>query len=760
MRRDLGGEMTSEGNVEARGGPDFPAELAARFPPVRLLGQGGMGAVFLARDRELDRLVAVKVLLGSAPAETRTRFRREADALARVRHGNLVEVYASGEGPAGPWLAMEYLDGRPLSEGVGDRDPLEVMLGIARGLEARGPAGRGGRGRVPATHRGSAAGRGGGRDLGLVQGGTGEALTRTGAVVGTIAYMAPEALVSGAASPASDWFSWGLCLYQLLEGRHPWATDPKALETLLSGRIPPWSWGSEGKAGSRVRALVEACLAADPARRPKDLAAVLGLLEKGTGPRTRPFPTRPSTPGTKPRGRGAARLLGGLGVAGAASVAIWALVPSGVPEAAGSGGGGVRPEAAPVGVDAVLDPGMPERIREEVAAWARSGRPGVERVAVGVSRHLTEEGASRFVVDPAGIPAVLESLPALSAVLAWLARGGKPEAAGGEWIRGFEAVDRDLEEQGIHLALSPMLTVRPSPGRTPPFSWISRAIRELAPGEISGWALTMATVDVETELKRLQAEHREQGLRRGILGTTLSEVTSLKEALRGGFADGERRAWFQPRLAKAEADLRRLVYAAGRAVRDRPEEAGFVALLARGQFRYYAAAFYGSVAFLPVEGLLGGVAEGRPGSFLEAALVERMADVREDAGLDFAPLRRREVELLQRVIAPPFPGRVDRALAIAALGRLVQYVGESGPYPGFEEDVRVREVLLPEAHAALGVDLLEGMASVWRSGHLGFDAGDLDRAEAFLDRNTSDEGTRGDREILKRDLERLRSRVR
>jgi hypothetical protein len=185
-----------------------------------------MGVVVLAKDRRLGREVVIKTAIGSSSLEDelRARAQREAQALAQVRHTNLLEVYAAEIGPQGSYLVMEYVRGRPLSELPPDRDWRTVFRQVAAALAALHEAGLVHRDVKPANILEEEGGRVVLIDLGLVRDERATAITRTGVVVGTIGFMAPEVLQGAAPSPASDWFAWAVSFYWALTRRMPFGS--------------------------------------------------------------------------------------------------------------------------------------------------------------------------------------------------------------------------------------------------------------------------------------------------------------------------------------------------------------------------------------------------------------------------------------------------------------------------------------------------------------------------------------------------------
>ncbi len=259
--------------------PPLPGRLAERFRARALLGSGAMGRVLRATDRQLDREVAIKLLAVTGDERLMGRARREATALSRVRHPNVLAVFEAGEEEGIPFLVTELLEGASLDE-ARPGDALATMLQVAEGLEAVHGAGLIHRDVKPANIILCRDGRAVLVDFGLVSS-TGTILTRTGEVVGTPAYLAPELLLGEEATPASDWYSWGATLYRLREGKPPFAW-----ETILarSRREPVAIPGfSVLDPDSHEASLVLALLASDPARRPGGAGRIRRWLAEGPG---------------------------------------------------------------------------------------------------------------------------------------------------------------------------------------------------------------------------------------------------------------------------------------------------------------------------------------------------------------------------------------------------------------------------------------------------------------------------------------------
>jgi tetratricopeptide (TPR) repeat protein/predicted Ser/Thr protein kinase len=271
-----------------------------RFSVVRLVGAGGMGRVFLAYDEELDRRVAVKLLRAGYGQPAEARFLREARALARISHRNVVQVYEAGMHRGEPFIAMEYLEGQTLrawqeSPGRRAQDVLEAYRNAASGLDTVHREGLVHRDFKPEnvfveSKNGEAHVRV--IDFGLARDGRGgktpqpEAdvaaesvtITREGALVGTPKYMAPEQLAGRGASAASDQFAFCVALAEALWGEHPFPADSvKALKD-AHRRGPKLPKG--GVEVGWVRPIVSRGMALAPEDRYPSMADVLTALSR------------------------------------------------------------------------------------------------------------------------------------------------------------------------------------------------------------------------------------------------------------------------------------------------------------------------------------------------------------------------------------------------------------------------------------------------------------------------------------------------
>ncbi len=242
------------------------------------LGQGGMGTVFLGLTPD-ERAVAVKVLRdGPADADGRRRFRQELEVLRRVRGPHLVEVLDGDAEAATPWIVTRFVPGRRLDEVVADGGPLDpaallrVALGVARGLQALHAAGVVHRDLTPGNVL-LVDGEPYVIDLGLALVADVTALTRTGLVMGTAGYLAPEQVLGTGCGPAADVHAWAATVALAGTGRPPYGTGRSDAVLYRVVHAPPDLDGLPAE----VADLVRRGLAKDAAARPA-VAEVVSAL--------------------------------------------------------------------------------------------------------------------------------------------------------------------------------------------------------------------------------------------------------------------------------------------------------------------------------------------------------------------------------------------------------------------------------------------------------------------------------------------------
>lgn len=200
-----------------------------------LLGQGGMGAVYLAYETDTGRDVAIKVLQLTSlkTANLKARFRLEATIGHALQHPEIISVHASGETDEFAWIAMEYLDGFELTTAIHDpsfelTDRLQVIMRVARALQYAHEQNVLHRDVKPSNIFMTRDGEVRLLDFGIARIPTDIRLTQTGFVMGTPRYMSPEQLTGDELDARADIFSLGVVLYECLTGQVPWEADNPA----------------------------------------------------------------------------------------------------------------------------------------------------------------------------------------------------------------------------------------------------------------------------------------------------------------------------------------------------------------------------------------------------------------------------------------------------------------------------------------------------------------------------------------------------
>jgi eukaryotic-like serine/threonine-protein kinase len=345
--------------------PAKPGDVIAdRYELEELCGSGGMSSVFRARDVQLDRSVAIKILHERYvdDPEYVERFRREARAVARLSHPNIVTVIDRGEDDGRQYIVFEHVDGENLKELVGRtgrlslRHAVELTLAVADGLAFAHERGLVHRDVKPQNVLLSREGDVKVTDFGIARSLDVEhGVTQTGTVLGTGEYLAPEQASGKPVSPATDVYSLGVVLWELLVGDVPFSgenfvavalrhvNEPLPSLSRLRPDVPP-----------RLAAAVERALAKDPAHRFSSMAALASelracLAELDRTPVeddaamtlvTRPSGGPPRRAARKPSRRSLWAVLLALLAAVAAFVAVFLVAGSGHTHHGGSGGGG------------------------------------------------------------------------------------------------------------------------------------------------------------------------------------------------------------------------------------------------------------------------------------------------------------------------------------------------------------------------------------------------------------------------------------
>jgi eukaryotic-like serine/threonine-protein kinase len=291
--------------------PDLVVETVVDLPEVPgheilgVLGRGGMGVVYKARQLSLNRTVAVKKILAGAyasPAEL-ARFRHEAEAAACLQHPNIVQIHEVGEQDGRPYLVLEYVDGGSLAEQLAGtpqpaRAAAQLVETLARAMHDAHQHGIVHRDLKPANVLLAADGTPKITDFGLAKrldGGPG--LTASGAIVGTPSYMAPEQAAGKGkeVGPAADVYALGGVLYECLTGRPPFKAQTPldtVLQVLADEPVPPARL--QPKVPRDLETICLKCLEKQPHKRydsARDLAEDLRRFQAGEPIRARPAGT-------------------------------------------------------------------------------------------------------------------------------------------------------------------------------------------------------------------------------------------------------------------------------------------------------------------------------------------------------------------------------------------------------------------------------------------------------------------------------------
>jgi eukaryotic-like serine/threonine-protein kinase len=294
---DPGGTVTHspEGAAPVGAGPEFGFELGEE------VGRGAMGVVYRARQRGLNRVVAVKMALGleRAARHALARFLAEAEAVAAIDHPHVVRVYGFGHRDGVPYLAMEYLPGGTLADRLRSgplvpRAAAELMAKVASGVAAVHAQGIVHRDLKPGNVLLDETGEPKVTDFGLARRGEGSDLTRTHAVMGTPAYMAPEQTRGGGkfAGPPADVWALGVMLYECVAGARPFDGDTaEILLARISSAEPPALSARARSVPRDLDTIVSKCLAKEPEHRyptATELADDLGRFVRGEPITARP----------------------------------------------------------------------------------------------------------------------------------------------------------------------------------------------------------------------------------------------------------------------------------------------------------------------------------------------------------------------------------------------------------------------------------------------------------------------------------------
>jgi serine/threonine protein kinase len=270
--------------------------LSGRYELGERLGSGGMSNVYRATDRTLERTVAVKILAEHLSDDERfvARFRREALAVAKLIHPNIVQVYDTGIDEGRHYIVMEYVEGRSGAQILQRQGPLDPATAAEAGIQAC--AGLDYAHRRGIIHRDVKPGNlmvvggpvGGGpmtvklTDFGIARAIEQTRITQVGSVVGTAAYLAPEQVRGEEATPATDVYALGVVLYQFLTGRLPYegsSLAELAVRQQNERPLPPSTYNDE--VPETLGGAVLRALEGDPSRRYASADELAGGLQLG-----------------------------------------------------------------------------------------------------------------------------------------------------------------------------------------------------------------------------------------------------------------------------------------------------------------------------------------------------------------------------------------------------------------------------------------------------------------------------------------------
>ncbi len=226
--------------------PEKP-ERIGKYVVLDILGKGGMGIVYKARDPVLNRTVAIKMMVtAGADDELRTRFYREAQSLGTLRHKNIMTIYDLGQEGENPYMAMEFLTGIDLDKTIKAKQPMDltrkidIIRQVCDGLECAHKAGIIHRDIKPANIRVLDDGTVKIMDFGIARMSSSATMTRSGLIMGTVHYMSPEQIKGMKVDGRSDIFSVGAVLYELLTYVKPFhaETMTSVLYKIVNDRPP------------------------------------------------------------------------------------------------------------------------------------------------------------------------------------------------------------------------------------------------------------------------------------------------------------------------------------------------------------------------------------------------------------------------------------------------------------------------------------------------------------------------------------------
>ena len=283
---DTGTSLDTSGSAYKGDTSPSSTGLAERYELREQIGSGAMGVVFSAWDKVLDRKVAVKQLsmILSGDDEYILRFRREAKALARLNHPNVVQVYDLIEEGNRFWMVVEYVDGGDLasylkkSGRLSVREAANIIAPVAEGLAFAHEQGIVHRDLKPANILLTAERAPKITDFGIAKLSQSSELTQAGSVLGSPPYMSPEQCSGGSVDSRTDIYALGITLYELLTGKKPFEGDTSSVLARHIVEEPAPLTEVLENSPPEMESLIQCMLAKSPDERPSDLTEVIDSL--------------------------------------------------------------------------------------------------------------------------------------------------------------------------------------------------------------------------------------------------------------------------------------------------------------------------------------------------------------------------------------------------------------------------------------------------------------------------------------------------
>jgi eukaryotic-like serine/threonine-protein kinase len=267
--------------------------IGSRYEIVRLLGQGGMGAVYEAHDKELEREVAIKVIRADMAAnpEILRRFKQELILARQITHKNVIRIFDLGQADGIKFITMEYIEGENLQSVLRRKKKLEpaeaaaILAQVCRALEAAHNEGVIHRDLKPQNIMLDKSGRAYVMDFGIARSMLGTGMTQTGALIGTPDYMSPEQAKGQSLDARSDLFSLGIIFYEMLSGQVPFDADTTMGKLWKRTNEPARPLDDLDKTIPKpLSDIVRKCLEIDPQKRFASAGEVLQRIEMWQGP--------------------------------------------------------------------------------------------------------------------------------------------------------------------------------------------------------------------------------------------------------------------------------------------------------------------------------------------------------------------------------------------------------------------------------------------------------------------------------------------